>query len=363
MTLHSLYTRIHTRHPARHHARHGLQLAVAVVVSYLASAVVGLPEGFWAVMSTLIVVRPDTGATIGAGWDRVRGTVLGTACGLLGVWLRHVGIGVPAATLSIVALLAFASAGVPLLRSAPITALIILSSGGIAGHSALQVAGLRVAEIAIGVGVGLAVSVVVPAARAVARFNDECAAALRLIAAQVDRSMQRPARSAAEKEAATNEMRMELRKLVMLADSADLEQRLFRRRAIEPRHRSRHGHPPPRRYRTIAQLITRLNQDAALLGRVYDALPKHRDDSQWLELKQTSVSSLTGCAEALTTGATLDASPLTKIDELLAEQRRATAGADERATLLAGPLRLLIDDLRALSRLTGAQAVASRDNA
>src|ERR1700709_1050978 len=118
--------------------RHGLQLAAAVVISYLASAAFGLPEGFWAVMSTLIVVRPDTGATIGAGWDRVRGTGLGPRCGWLGVWMRHLGIGVPEATLTIVALLAFASAGVPILRSAPITALIILSSGGIAGHSAVQ---------------------------------------------------------------------------------------------------------------------------------------------------------------------------------------------------------------------------------
>jgi uncharacterized membrane protein YgaE (UPF0421/DUF939 family) len=331
------------------HVRHGLQLAVAVIVSYLASAAVGLPEGFWAVMSTLIVVRPDTGATIGAGWDRVRGTVLGTACGLLGVWMRHLGIGVPEATLTIVALLAFASAGVPILRSAPITALIILSSGGIAGHSAVQVAGLRVAEIAIGVVVGLVVSVVVPAARAHARFNAECAAVLRLIAAQVDRSMRHAAIGAAEKEASATQMRAELRKLAMLADSADLEHRLFRRKAkdsdaaTEPRHRK------------VAQLITRLNQDASLLGRVFDVLPEHRDDFDWADLKKAALDSLLGCAEALNSATPRDLSPLIRIDKSLAEHRRTSAGTDDPATLLAGPLRLLIDDLRALGRLTVAQ--------
>ena len=57
--------------------RYGARLASAVLLSFAASALLRLPEGFWAVMSALIVVRPDTGSTLGAGWDRVRGALGG----------------------------------------------------------------------------------------------------------------------------------------------------------------------------------------------------------------------------------------------------------------------------------------------
>ena len=59
-TLASLRASLATLSPRAASGRHGLQLGVAVVLSYLASAAAGLPEGFWAVMSTLIVVRPET---------------------------------------------------------------------------------------------------------------------------------------------------------------------------------------------------------------------------------------------------------------------------------------------------------------
>ena len=41
--------------------RHGVQLALAVLAAYAISASFGLPESLWAVMSALIVVRPNTG--------------------------------------------------------------------------------------------------------------------------------------------------------------------------------------------------------------------------------------------------------------------------------------------------------------
>ncbi len=68
---------------------HGLQLAAAVVLAYFVSMVVGLPEHFWAVMSTLIVMRPNSASTFDAGWDRARGTLIGVLGGLLGVYLQH----------------------------------------------------------------------------------------------------------------------------------------------------------------------------------------------------------------------------------------------------------------------------------
>jgi uncharacterized membrane protein YgaE (UPF0421/DUF939 family) len=337
-------------------SRHGMQLAVAVIASYLASAALGLPEGFWAVMSALIVVRPDAGATLGAGWERVRGTVVGTVCGLLGVWLRHTGVGAPQATLAIVALLAFASAGTPILRSAPITALIVLSSGGIAGHTALQVAGLRVAQIAIGVVVGLIVSVAVPSARAAARFNAECASILRLVRAHVDRSL---AVSSDSTESSTRirqafgvQMRAELRQLALLARSVQRESRFFLSRSTK-------NTSSGTTHERIAQLLTRCYQDAGLLVRVFDALPQRRDDPLWAELAKVVCAALDSLADALTdTTAPLQLRPalaaLAEVDTALAERRLAAPNADEPATLLAGPLHLLRDDLRALARWIGA---------
>ena len=109
---------------------HAAQLGAAVGLAWGASALLHRPEGFWAVMSALIVLRPTAGATLGAGWDRIRGTLAGTLLGLAGVALRHLhGFDVTATTLVLVGLLAAASALLPWLRSAPITALIVLGTG------------------------------------------------------------------------------------------------------------------------------------------------------------------------------------------------------------------------------------------
>jgi len=315
--------------------RHGAQLAIAVAVSYLVSLAVGLPEGFWAVMSALIVTRPDAGATLGAGWDRIRGTLLGTVFGIVGVWLRHAGLGTPATTLLIVALLSFGSAGVPILRSAPMTALIILSSGGIAGHSPMQVALLRIAEITIGVTVGLLISVAWPAARAATRFNAECAAVLRRSAANVAQALADTPRTEAERDQASTDLRAALRRLVMLGNSAGQESLLSLRRwwnhlrgrpAIEGSRLPSHDR--------IAKLVMRTTQDAGLLGRVFDAQSAEAGepvDPLWPELREAA------CAALESVGAD-------------------TSTPDDVALLLAGPMRWLLDDLRTLGRIAAASA-------
>jgi uncharacterized membrane protein YccC len=344
--------------------RHGLQLAIAVTASYLASLAVGLPEGFWAVMSALIVTRPDAGATIGAGWDRIRGTLLGTVFGIVGVWLRHTGLGVPTVTLLVVALLSFGSAGVPILRSAPMTALIILSSGGIAGHSPMQVAGLRVAEITIGVTVGLLISVAWPAARAATRFNAECAAVLRRAAAQVAQALADVPRTEAERDAASTDMRAALRRLVMLGNSAGQESLLSMRRGW---HRLR-GQADDQAsklpsHERIAKLVMRTSQDAALLGRVFDS--QARDDGDkpvdplWPELRDAACAALESVAGALASNRRTDLAALRRIEATLAERRADASKPDDVALLLAGPMRWLLDDLRSLGRFAAASATAN----
>jgi len=264
-------------------ARHGWQLLAAVAVSYGVSNMLGLPESLWAVMSALIVVRPTTGASLGVGWDRVWGTALGAGFALAGVWLHHVGVATPMATLAIVGALAFGSATLPALRSAPITALIVLGSGGMAGHTALQLALLRVLEISVGVATGLAISLLGVLSRAAGRFDAACAAILRQLARDAGGSLgpEKPV----DREIAITAARTALRELAVLADAADREDRWFRSaRAGEHRHRQ------------AARLMARTSHDAGLFGRL--AVPAV-DEAARAELANAVATALASTADAL----------------------------------------------------------------
>ena len=166
----------------------GLQMAATVVLAYAVSLVAGLPEPFWAVMGALIVVRPNLASTFDAGLTRMYSTLFGAACGLLGVWLGYLGANQLAATLAIVAALAYVSAVLPVLRGAPVAALIVLSAAGPVGHVALEVAFLRVLQIVIGIGVAIAVSKASAGYRATDRFHAGCARILRGAGQRLERT-------------------------------------------------------------------------------------------------------------------------------------------------------------------------------
>jgi hypothetical protein len=330
---------------------YGVQLAAAVVVAYLASSLLGLPENFWAVMSALIIVRRNSDLTLGAGWDRARGTVVGTLVGLAGVGLRHIGAPAVPTTLGIVALLAFASALLPILRSAPITALIVVGSGSMAGHSSLQVAGLRVAEIGIGVVAGLAMSMLLSSSRAAHRFDVACAAVLRRIGRELDLGFEPGQPLPADKEARVVAGREELRRLSLLAASADRELRWSARST--PGGALAAGTSPvarrrPERCRHIARLVTRIAQDAALPGRLFEALPDCRGDALWPALRSAAGQALAASADAFEGGPPPD----------LIGLRRVVVGvpadgvpASAAHAALVGPVHLLAHDLGLLERL------------
>lgn len=309
--------------------RSGAQLAAAVAIAWGAATALRLPESFWAVMSVLIVMRPSAGSTLDAGWDRVRGTAAGALFGLAGVYLHHHGAPVLATTLGVVMLLSFASASAPGLRSAPVAALIILSAGGIPGHSALQVALLRMAQIGIGVGVALVVSTVMSEYHAGARFDEGCAALLRGIARRMGASRWPP--NAAETERIHAGTRAALVRLTALAGGADLEARWWRR---GPAHGTS--------YRDKARLAARVFQDAAMLERVFRQAGSALADASWHEAAQAAGAAVAGMADAIEgKGAPPD---LAELD------RRAQASRESAPdALLAAPLGLLLDDLRRLA--------------
>jgi len=318
--------------------RAGLQLAGAVALAWAVAVALHLPESFWAVMSVLIVIRPSAGSTLDAGWDRVRGTAAGAVFGLGGVYLQHHGVPVLVATLGVVLLLAFASASAPGLRSAPVAALIVLSAGGIPGHSALQVAMLRMVQIGIGVGVALAVSTFLSEYHAGARFDEGCAALLRGIAKRMA-GAQRPAEAEAERiHAAT---RASLGRLALLAGSADLEARWWRRGGAAKTARA---------YRDKARLAGRIFQDAVVLDRVFRQANAAAADPFWREAAQAAAAAVAGVAEALAgnNGAT----------DLAELERVTSVQATASNALLIAPLSLLLDDVRRMQRCIVVPATA-----
>ncbi|MBS0428217.1 MAG: FUSC family protein [Proteobacteria bacterium] len=316
---------------------HAAQLGAAVGLAWGVSALLRLPEGFWAVMSALIVLRPTAGATLGAGWDRIRGTLAGTLLGLTGVALRHLlhGFDGTATTLALVGLLAAASALLPWLRSAPITALIVLGSGGLAQHSALQVAALRAVEIGIGVGVGLLLSFASLWQATARRFDSACARALRRIADQVRRDFAAPPLDAKERERRMETLRTELRALAVLAIGVQREARIaawLRRHPIQ-------GDPV-----RMARIAARTLYDASAFAR-HEAL--RRPD----EPHEDSAAIAAAVAATLEAAAAqLDGGPA--FDETARRVHgRAIASSAQGAAWVQPSMRLLMQDLAALTKL------------
>jgi uncharacterized membrane protein YccC len=325
----------------REHVHHGAQLAVSVVLAYLVSAGLGLPEHFWAVMSTLIVMRPDADMTLDAGWDRVRGTLVGAVCGLAGVGLIHVGAPALPTTLAIVCLVAFASAAAAWLRSAAVAALIILAASDLAGHSAREAALLRVAQILIGVGVAMAVAMVFSRVRATARLDAACVALLRRLA-QLLATTDAAAPSAETLDSA-GALRVALGRLTLLADGADKAER-------HPWRRLRHA--DPQHHRRLVSLVGRVVQDVTVLKRLLrDAAPGGRELLTFTVIG-VAAKALLSVSASVERGEAADLTALGQLAEELATPRPdAAADNSEPARLLAGPLRLLLNDLHHISRL------------
>lgn len=319
--------------------QHGLQIVSAIVVTYLVSSAVGLPENFWAVMSALIVMRPNMSSTLDAGWDRVRSTLLGALCGLLGVGLAQFGVAALVATLGVVSLLAYVSAAVPALRGAPVAALIVLSSSGLVGHPALQVALLRVVQIVIGVGVAMAISSVASRYRAADRLTGGCARMLRGAAARLARAQTRP--TEAQAQANGERVRKALERLSALAASADKASRFSWRAA---------AHSNEQYFRRIAALTGRILQDVAMLNRIMPVDPKDRDEGIWREVAAVAGAALANIANVVEGQAEADLARLRQMAgrPLAAAREGHGQQATTSSALVAAPLHLLALDLQQL---------------
>ena len=142
----------------------------AVLVAYVIYAAFDLPQGYWAVFTTLIVMQASIGGTVGASVDRMYGTVLGAVVGGGAAALRTFSpfgptpIGLGLALVLSCGITAYVAMLRPNMKVAPVTAAImLLSSTGKLGP--LHAAAYRVVEIGLGSVIGVAATLLIFPAR------------------------------------------------------------------------------------------------------------------------------------------------------------------------------------------------------
>jgi uncharacterized membrane protein YccC len=133
--------------------RHATRMTVAAVLAFAAAWAFALPQGYWAVISAVVVMQSSLGGTLGASLDRLMATVAGAMAGAACVFLRG---RTPLPEVVVLALAvgptALLAALRPSFRLAPITAVIVLV--GASPGAGLLTAFHRVIEITLGCVIG-----------------------------------------------------------------------------------------------------------------------------------------------------------------------------------------------------------------
>ena len=144
--------------------RHAARTAIAAMSCFAVANAFNLSQGYWAVITTVIVLHANIGRSLVAGWARIVGTVTGALfCALFGSLLGrgYVGLGT-----ALFASLVICSS-VPFLRescrmAAITTAIVMLGPG----HPLWKVGVERSYEITLGVAVAMVASMLVLPSRA-----------------------------------------------------------------------------------------------------------------------------------------------------------------------------------------------------
>jgi uncharacterized membrane protein YccC len=147
--------------------RLALRLVVAGAVALAVAEALALPQGYWSVITAIIVIQSNVGGSLKAAGDRLLATCLGAMVGLFAVSVirRDSLWGEAGAFLLAVVPTAMASALNPAFRIAPVTAVILILSVRTT-LSPIEFGVERIVEIALGGIIGLGVSLLVLPARA-----------------------------------------------------------------------------------------------------------------------------------------------------------------------------------------------------
>ena len=147
---------------------HSIRTTIAAIVSLYIARLVGLPEAYWATITTLVVMQSTLGAALAPSWHRFVGTMLGAAAGALAATYFRANTTVFTLGIFVLGLLcallrldrsAYRFAGTTL-------AIVVLTSNH---ENAAWVAALhRFVEVSIGIGVGLLIMAAWPEREATA---------------------------------------------------------------------------------------------------------------------------------------------------------------------------------------------------
>ncbi|WP_296583334.1 FUSC family protein [Xanthobacter sp.] len=168
------------------HLKLALRATIAGIVTYLLAEQFALPNGYWAVLTAVLVVQATLGASLSVAIDRALGTLAGGVVGVAGAMLAGKS---PLETLLVLSVALFIAAALAArstsFKLAPVTVVIVMLAHP--GDVAPWLSGLtRVAEIALGGVVGLLCAILILPERALGKLFPYCAKALRLTAQLLD---------------------------------------------------------------------------------------------------------------------------------------------------------------------------------
>jgi uncharacterized membrane protein YccC len=246
--------------------RHAIRITVAAVLASELTWLLRLPQGYWAVITTLIVVQASIGGTLGASVDRVVATMAGACAGAIAAVLQSV-LQLPQALMLILACAPMAMLAYqrPSFRLAPVTAAMILMMGG-SEESALRAAFDRVLEIALGCVIGILTAQFIFPSRARPLILESTASLLEAYGKLAHANL--TGLTEAETEPLREQSRQSLLRIVAVS-------------AEENRERAVHLTDAPDTAPLI-RTLRRLRSDVAILGRVMAVSGAH--ESEHLEL-------------------------------------------------------------------------------
>lgn len=162
--------------------RFAVRVMAAGFLGFVLAGWLGLPQGYWVMLTAVIVMQNNVGGSLKAATDRLVGTLAGAFAGFLATLIAASGLVMEGAVYALVlGPLAFMAARNPSFRIAPVTAIIVvLSRSG--PEPVFWLALMRVVEIVLGGVVGLTVALTVLPARAHADLGERVGQLLALLA-------------------------------------------------------------------------------------------------------------------------------------------------------------------------------------
>jgi uncharacterized membrane protein YgaE (UPF0421/DUF939 family) len=140
---------------------HSARTAATAVASLLIARIFGLPEAYWAPITTLVITQSSLGAALAVSGERLIGTALGAVVGaILASYFAPHALVFGAGVLILGLLAAAVHSDRSAYRFAGVTLAVVLLVPRT--RPAWQIAWHRFAEVSIGIGVALAMSMVWP---------------------------------------------------------------------------------------------------------------------------------------------------------------------------------------------------------